>query len=57
MGTTSDIRTFSPVSEPQPLAVKTSTEALWIYLQNLIFLRPELASFLLLRGKEEGRRE
>ncbi|KAJ0416748.1 hypothetical protein BJY00DRAFT_221087 [Aspergillus carlsbadensis] len=32
--TTSDITAFSAVSEPQPLALKTSTEALWIYLQN-----------------------
>ncbi|KAL3484225.1 hypothetical protein BJX62DRAFT_244153 [Aspergillus germanicus] len=32
--TTSDITAFSAVSERQPLALKTSTEALWIYLQN-----------------------
>jgi hypothetical protein len=32
--TTSDIIAFSAASEPKPLPLKTSTEALWIYLQN-----------------------
>ncbi|KAF9888972.1 hypothetical protein FE257_008142 [Aspergillus nanangensis] len=32
--TNSEITAFSVSSEPQPLDIKTSTEALWIYLRN-----------------------
>ncbi|PLB44549.1 hypothetical protein P170DRAFT_513714 [Aspergillus steynii IBT 23096] len=32
--TTSEITAFSMLSEPQPLDIKTSTEALWLYLRN-----------------------
>ncbi|KAG2417548.1 hypothetical protein HFD88_008767 [Aspergillus terreus] len=32
--TNSEVTAFSASSEPQPLDIKTSTEALWIYLRN-----------------------
>ncbi|BCS08097.1 hypothetical protein ALUC_20467S [Aspergillus luchuensis] len=32
--TNSEIMAFAPISDVEPLDVKTSTEALWIYLQN-----------------------
>lgn len=32
--TTSEITAFSMLSEPQPLDIKTSIEALWLYLRN-----------------------